>query len=68
MNIEKIREEVSQFLKENKMSYKDIDFEKETTQFISQMIKGLSGDSSLKMIPTYIDPSLLFPMENLLLF
>lgn len=56
MNIEKIREEVSQFLKENKMSYKDIDFEKETTQFISQMIKGLSGDSSLKMIPTYIDP------------
>lgn len=56
MNVEKIREEVSQFLKENKMSYKDIDFEKETSQFISHMIKGLSSQSSLKMIPTYIDP------------
>lgn len=56
MNIEKIKEEVSQFLKDYKMSYEDIDFEKETSQFTSQMNKGLSHSSSLKMIPTYIDP------------
>lgn len=38
------------------MSYEDIDFEKETNQFVSEMTKGLNGESSLKMIPAYIDP------------
>ncbi|NTW71425.1 MAG: hexokinase [Eubacteriaceae bacterium] len=58
MSIDYIKSEVDKFLADNGMSPFDIDFKKETRLFTEEMIKGLEGrDSSLKMIPAFIDPS-----------
>jgi hexokinase len=56
MDIEKIRKNVSRFLKKNAMAPEDIDIENYCTLFIEEMQKGLAGhNSSLEMIPTYIE-------------
>ena len=54
--MEKIKNTVKSFLKKNAMDYEDIDMEKYCTLFIEEMRKGLAGqNSSLEMIPTYIE-------------
>ena len=54
--MEKIKNTVKSFLKKNAMGHEDIDIEKYCALFIEEMRKGLSGqDSSLEMIPTYIE-------------
>jgi hexokinase len=56
MDIEKIRKNVTHFLKKNAMAPEDIDIDKYCTLFVDEMQKGLAGqDSSLEMIPTYIE-------------
>ena len=56
MDIEKIRSKVADFLKKNEMDHEDIDIEKYINIFIEEMRNGLAGqDSSLEMIPTYIE-------------
>ena len=56
MDIEKIRKNVSRFLKKNAMAPEDIDIDKYCNLFIEEMQKGLAGqNSSLEMIPTYIE-------------
>ena len=51
-----IRDKVRRFLKDNGMSYEDIDMDKFCNIFIQEMQEGLAGrDSSLAMIPTYIE-------------
>jgi hexokinase len=56
MDIEKIRKNVTGFLKKNAMVPEDIDIENYCTLFIEEMQKGLAGhNSSLEMIPTYIE-------------
>lgn len=51
-----IRDRIQQFLKDNGMYYEDIDMEACCNIFIQEMQAGLAGkDSSLAMIPTYIE-------------
>jgi len=51
-----IRDKVRQFLKDNGMYYEDIDMDACCDTFIQEMQAGLAGkDSSLAMIPTYIE-------------
>lgn len=48
---------VERFLKDHNMYYEDINLMEASKKFIKEMKKGLSGEnSSLKMIPTYINP------------
>lgn len=56
MDIEKIKKNVTHFLKKNGMDYEDIDIEKYCSLFVEEMRKGLAGQSSsLAMLPTYIE-------------
>jgi hexokinase len=56
MDTEKIKKNVSRFLKKYGMDPEDIDIENYCTLFIEEMQKGLAGhNSSLEMIPTYIE-------------
>lgn len=49
-------EKVTRFLKEHKLRAADIDMEKLVSVFTMDMVKGLEGkNSSLRMIPTYIE-------------
>ena len=49
-------EEVSRFLKEQNLRSSDIDIEDLVTIFTNEMLRGLEGkESSLRMIPTYIE-------------
>ncbi|MCK4293591.1 MAG: hexokinase [Planctomycetes bacterium] len=51
-----IKNKVKRFLKDNRMHHEDIDMEAWCDIFIDQMQAGLAGkDSSLAMIPTYIE-------------
>ena len=51
-----IRDKVRRFLKDNGMCHEDIDMDRCCDIFIKEMQKGLGGeDSSLQMIPTYIE-------------
>ncbi|MHC4557987.1 MAG: hypothetical protein ACYS80_11865 [Planctomycetota bacterium] len=51
-----IKNKARQFLKDCRMHYEDIDMDRCCNVFIDQMQKGLAGeDSSLQMIPTYIE-------------
>jgi len=52
----KVKQKASEFLKKYKMFFSDIDKVKYIGYFIDEMEKGLCGkDSSLKMLPTFID-------------
>jgi hexokinase len=54
--MKEIRDKVRHFLKDNGMYHEDIDMEKFRDVFSKQMHSGLAGsDSSLAMIPTYIE-------------
>jgi hexokinase len=54
--VEEIRSKVIDFLKKYGMDYEDIDIDTSCNIFLDQMQKGLAGeDSSLQMIPTYIE-------------
>jgi len=54
--VKEIRIRVIDFLKKYGMDYEDIDIEKTCDIFSQEMEKGLAGqDSSLQMIPTYIE-------------
>jgi hexokinase len=56
MDIEKIRKNVTHFLKKNAMTPEDIDIETYCLAFLEEMERGLAGQkSSLEMIPTYIE-------------
>jgi hexokinase len=51
-----IKDKVKHFLKDNEMYYEDIDMDRCCDIFIQEMQAGLKGsDSSLAMIPTYIE-------------
>jgi len=51
-----IRDKVKAFLKKQGMDYEDIDIRQGCSLFLEEMQKGLAGqDSSLQMIPTYIE-------------
>ena len=51
-----VRDKVRSFLKDNGAYYEDIDMDKLCDVFIEEMHRGLAGpDSSLAMIPTYIE-------------
>ncbi len=51
-----IKDKVKHFLKDNEMYYEDIDMDECCDIFIQEMQAGLEGrDSSLAMIPTYIE-------------
>lgn len=53
--MQKIKQEVKEFLKQYSMSYEEIDIEENCKLFVEEMEKGLKGEaSSLQMIPTYI--------------
>ncbi len=50
------KKKVTDFFKKYEMDYEDIDMEKNLDTFMGEMQKGLEGkDSSLEMIPTYIE-------------
>jgi len=54
--MKEIRDKVRRFLKDNGMYYEDIDMDACCDIFIQEMQAGLAGkDSSLAMIPTYIE-------------
>jgi hexokinase len=54
--VEEIRNKVIDFLRKHGMDYEDIDIDTSCNIFLDQMQKGLAGeDSSLQMIPTYIE-------------
>lgn len=54
--MKEIRDKVRRFLKDNGMFHEDIDMDKFCDVFTEEMHKGLAGpDSSLAMIPTYIE-------------
>ena len=54
--MKEIRDKVRHFLKDNEMYHEDIDMDKFCDVFSGQMHRGLAGsDSSLAMIPTYIE-------------
>lgn len=54
--MKEIRDKVRHFLKDNGMYHEDIDMDKFCDVFSEQMHRGLAGsDSSLAMIPTYIE-------------
>ncbi|MGB2866065.1 MAG: hypothetical protein WBC05_22215 [Sedimentisphaerales bacterium] len=54
--MKEIRDKVRHFLKDNGMYHEDIDMDKLCDVFSDQMHSGLAGrDSSLAMIPTYIE-------------
>lgn len=56
MDIEKIRKNVTGFLKKNAMAPEDIDIERCCCAFLEEMEKGLAGQkNSLEMIPTYME-------------
>lgn len=53
--MQKIKQEVKEFLKKYSMSYEEIDIEENCKLFIEEMERGLRGEpASLQMIPTYI--------------
>jgi hexokinase len=54
--MDKTKRDVVRFLKTYKMDHLDVDFEKNLSDFLEEMEKGLAGrKSSLDMIPTYIE-------------
>lgn len=59
MDKQNLIKEAEGFLKQHNMSANDLDFETESTLFAKEMEEGLDpfSNSSLKMIPGYIDPS-----------
>lgn len=54
--MDKVKKEVIRFLRKYQMDVLDIDFDENVKRFLEQMENGLIGrDSSLEMIPTYLD-------------
>ncbi len=65
MPLDSIKKRVIEFLKNNKMDYKDIDMETYVDLFLEEMGKGLQGvESSLQMLPTYIDIENEIPLDE----
>jgi len=63
--MKEIRDKVRHFLKDNGMYHEDIDIDKFCDVFSGQMHKGLAGpDSSLAMIPTYIEVGKKIPPDK----
>jgi len=61
----KIRDKVRRFLKDNGMYYEDIDMDACCNIFLEDMQGGLAGkDSSLAMIPTYIEVGKDIPIDK----
>ncbi len=59
------RDKVRKFLKQSQMSHDDIDIGRLCEVFHSEMLKGLAGqDSSLAMIPTYIEVGKKVPTDE----
>lgn len=60
-----IKNKVIDFLKKYGMDYEDIDMEENCSIFLEEMEKGLAGkDSSLKMLPTYIETDNEVPLNE----
>ena len=63
--MKEIRDKVRRFLKDNGMYHEDIDMDKLCDVFSDQMHSGLTGeDSSLAMIPTYIEVGRNIPADE----
>jgi hexokinase len=63
--MKEIRDKVRHFLKDNGMYHEDIDMGKLCDVFIEEMHSGLAGeDSSLAMIPTYIEVGRNIPADE----
>jgi hexokinase len=63
--VEEIRNKVVDFLKKCGMDYEDIDIETSCSIFLEEMQRGLAGeDSSLQMIPTYIETDKDVPLNE----
>ena len=63
--MEKIRQKVDGFLKDQGMHSDDIDMETTCGVFLEEMAKGLAGrDSSLAMLPTYIETERAVPRNT----
>ena len=63
--MKEIRDKVRLFLKDNGMYHEDIDMDKFCDIFSDQMHRGLAGsDSSLAMIPTYIEVGADIPADK----
>lgn len=60
-----IEKRAVEFLKSCHMDYEDIDIETYTNIFLEEMVRGLTGrESSLQMIPTYIDVDKEIPLNE----
>ncbi|MCK5093670.1 MAG: hexokinase [Spirochaetes bacterium] len=63
--MDKIEKRVIEFLKSCHMDYEDVDIETYTNIFLEEMELGLAGrESSLQMIPTYIDVDKEIPLNE----
>jgi hexokinase len=63
--MKEVRDKVKRFLKDNGMYYEDIDKDKFRDIFSEEMHSGLAGrDSSLAMIPTYIEAGKDIPTDE----
>jgi hexokinase len=63
--MKKIKQNVTRFLKKHQMDYLDVDIDLVIDSFLSEMQKGLAGkNSSLEMIPTYIETGLEVPINK----
>lgn len=63
-----IKKNVDKFFIKNGMHYSTINFDEESEKFKDEMTMGLMGDSSLKMIPSYIEPNIDFALnENVII-
>jgi hexokinase len=60
-----VREKVAEFLKSHGMYHGDVDMEAVCGEFLKEMEAGLTGrESSLAMIPTYIEPGKTLPVNE----
>ena len=63
--MEKAQKNVKDFMKKNGIDEADINMEETSTLFLEEMEKGLKGgDSSLAMLPTYIETGRQIPRNN----
>ena len=63
--MEEARTRVKTFLEEQGMYHKDLSIEETCQTFLAEMDKGLtSGDSSLAMLPTYIETERQLPRNQ----
>ena len=63
--MKEIKNKVNQFLKANDMQHEDIDMDEFCEIFMQEMLRGLEGqDSSLAMIPTYIEVGKKIPADK----